>query len=115
MTKTNLISLGKIPDDSDIFMMLVIGWTRTSANSFNRKIGTGSRSEDFDGQSLMRAGTSETLTREKMEKVFTGITVSGSASGPSVSRLVRIYQQSILKRSFQKHSADLVGTRAEVA
>lgn len=58
----------------------VIGTARKLANFLTREVGIGSRDEDFEGQSLMRATISGTVTRTKEDK---GGSVSGRVAATS--------------------------------
>jgi hypothetical protein len=62
VTRANFISSGKTPEDKDRLMIFVIGCKRRSANYKSKKVGMGSRSEDFTGQDFNSEATSATLT-----------------------------------------------------
>ena len=49
--------LGKHPSDKNMLMSLVIGGKRTSTHSLSKKVGIGSRRQDFVGDSLINLRT----------------------------------------------------------
>ena len=58
MTCANLKAGGKVPDDNDRLMSLVIGGRRESMQDFSRRVGIGSKSHDLTGGSMISLSTS---------------------------------------------------------
>ena len=76
VTKANLNSGGTVPSRRQRFISFVIGLIRISIRSMNRKLGKGSREQDFLGDFFMVFNTSSSVTGLKQEK-FDRLTSSG--------------------------------------
>lgn len=51
-----------MPDDRDIFTILVMDGCMAGRISFRSEVGSGSRSEDLDGEAVIVAATSAPVT-----------------------------------------------------
>ena len=56
-----LKSLGNKPEQSDAFIMSVIGLIKTSRHAFNSMVGSGSRSQDLLGDDMIICLTSAVM------------------------------------------------------
>lgn len=67
VTRDCLKTIGKLPEESERFMILVITGMRTEAQSFRREVGIGSSSHCLLGREFNRSDTSVSEAGERIE------------------------------------------------
>ena len=70
VTCANLKAGGKVPDDNDRVMSLVIGGRRESMQEFSRRVGIGSKSHDMTGARTRSLSTSLSATGVNCDKLW---------------------------------------------
>lgn len=83
MTRECLKTIGKLPEESERLIILVITGTRTEAQSFRREVGIGSSSHCLLGREFKRSDTSASEAGKRIgsdEWVIGGVRPAGEGS-----------------------------------